>query len=140
MMTKEVEAYNTARKNKLKAAQVYFWKATYYEVIKLWKKYVEQGGTTQNKVEKFKECMWSQFRYHRMQLKVNIYDRHFVIQAMDKAFEVDVINFKASSHSTFDFKNVYKIRTRRMTHQATISNLFLEISLQPVIDEFRDNF
>ena len=34
MMMKAVEAYNTARKNKLKARQVYSRKAIDYEIIK----------------------------------------------------------------------------------------------------------
>ena len=34
VMTKALEVYNTARKNKLKAAQVHCKKATHYEVIK----------------------------------------------------------------------------------------------------------
>ena len=38
VMMKAVEAYNTARKNKLKAAQVHSRKATHYEVIRSWKK------------------------------------------------------------------------------------------------------
>ena len=46
MIKKAVEAYNTVRKNKLKTAQVHSLKATHYKVIKNWKKYVEQGGTT----------------------------------------------------------------------------------------------
>lgn len=140
VMTKAVEAYDTARKNKLKAAQVHCRKATHYEVIKRWKKYVEQGGTTQSKVQKIKEYMWSQFRHHRTQLKVTIHDRDLALWAMDKAFEVGIPNFKASSHFIVDFKNKYKITSRRITHLVTKRNLFPEVSLQPIIDEFRDNF
>ena len=36
-MTKAVEAYNTARKNKFKVAKVHSRKAAHYEVAKLWK-------------------------------------------------------------------------------------------------------
>ena len=45
-MTKAIEAYNTARKNELKAAEFHAKKATHYKVIKHQKKYVEQGDTT----------------------------------------------------------------------------------------------
>ena len=37
MMMKAVEAYNTARKNKLKAAHFYSRKVTRYKFIKQWK-------------------------------------------------------------------------------------------------------
>ena len=38
VMTEAVEAYNTARKNKLKVAQNHYRKTTHYEVIKRWNK------------------------------------------------------------------------------------------------------
>ena len=38
MTAKAIEAYNANRKNKIKAAQGYFRKAKYYEIIKRWKK------------------------------------------------------------------------------------------------------
>ena len=95
-MTKAVKTYNSARKNKLKAAQNCSRKATHYEVIKRWKICVEQGGIMQSKVGKFKEYMLSQFRHRRTQLKVTIHGRDLVMRAMEKAFEVDIPNFKAS--------------------------------------------
>ena len=54
VMTKAVDAYNAARKNNVKAVQVHSRIATHYKDIKRWKKYVEQGGTTRNKVKKMK--------------------------------------------------------------------------------------
>ena len=59
---------------------------------------------------------------------------------MDKAFEVGIPNFKASSHFILDLKNEYKITSRRITHLVTKRNVLPEISLQPIIEEFRDNF
>ena len=37
---------------KTKSAEIHSRKAIHYEVIKHWKKYVEQGGTKQSKVKK----------------------------------------------------------------------------------------
>ena len=55
----------------MQTAQIYSSKATYYKVIKRWEKYVEEGGSTQNKVENIYVI---QFRHHRTQLKVTIHN------------------------------------------------------------------
>ena len=82
---------------------------------------------------------WSQFHHHQTQLKVSIHDRDLTMWAMDKTFEVDFSNFKASLHCILDFENEYKITSPRIMHLVTKRSLFLEISLQPIIDEFREN-
>ena len=88
-------------KNKLKAVQIHSRKATHYEVIKRWKKYVEQ------------------FRHHRTLLKTTINDIDFAMKAMDKVFDVGISNFKAILHFMLYFKNKYKITSRRITHLVT---------------------
>ena len=62
------------------------------------------------------------------------------IWAKDKAFEVGIPNLKTSSYFILDFKNECKITSRRITHLVTKRNVLPEISLQPIIEEFRDNF
>ena len=84
--------------------------------------------------------MWSQFRFYRTQLKVTIHDKDFAMQAMGKAFEVGISYFKASSHFILDIEYEYKITSRRKTHPVTKINLFIVISLQPIIDESKLNF
>ena len=57
--------------------------------------------------------MWSQFRYHRTQLKVTIHDRDLTMWTMDKAFKVGIPNFKTSSHFIQNFKNEHKVTSCR---------------------------
>ena len=69
-------------------------------------------------------------------LKITIRDRDLAMKAMGKAFKVGTVNFKASSH----FENEYKITNRQIAHLVRKIILLTEISLQPIIDEFRNTF
>jgi hypothetical protein len=140
IMQKAVMAYNSAKKNKLIAAQRISKKAKYPMTIKRWETYLNKGGTTQNKMEIIKQHMWSQFQHYRQQLKATLHDRDLKMWAIDKAFDVGLPEFKACSTFIQDFKHSHNIRSRKVTHTVTKVNLFPELSLQPIIDEFRKDF
>lgn len=139
IMRKAVEAYNKAKKNKLKAAQHHSRKATNYSIIQRWKEYLGKGGTEKEKINIIKEYMSSQFFHHRAELKVAVHDRDLKMWAMEKAFELGLHHFKACSKFILTFKNENKITSRKVTHIVTKRDLFPDISLQPLIDDFRCN-
>jgi hypothetical protein len=79
----------------------------------------------------------SQFVHHRFTIKTTVHDRDLKMWAVEKAVEVGMPNFKASSHFISSFKKHHKIGSRHVTHAVTKRNLFPELSLQTTIDEFR---
>ena len=86
--------------------------------------------------------MLSQIRHHWTQLKIKNPDTELVMWSVDKTFEVGIPKFKASSYFILAFKNEYKITSRQKMHPVKKKkrNLFTEIFLLPITDEFRNNF
>lgn len=138
-MRKAVEAFHEAKKNKLKAAQKHSKQATHATKIKRWELYLQKGGNKEHKIQIIKKHMWQQFIHYRRQLKLSIHDRHLKTWAINKAFDIGMPSFKASRCFLSNFKAEHKIKGRKVTHIVTQKNLFPQLSLQPLMDNFRDD-